>query len=603
MAELLEKEEKTERADGTPDQNEASAEVSALSETTSAPPKKKKRNKKKIIRRVITLVVLAGLVGGGIFAWKKFHKDPGDETEVLTDIVQRGSITSTVEGNGAAVAKNSASVTVSASGTVIDVYVTEGDEVTEGTLLYEVDSPEAQQRVTQARETLQKAINNLDDQNRGLKKQQEALQKLLDEPTEADVTADFSGILIDVAKLEPGKKVTQDTDKIATLVDNTRLLLPLYFSYTYENDIYVGQSVDVSIPVVMGQLSGTVHEIHKVERISPEGGKLFEAVIVIDNPGTLTADMAASATIELPEETLYPYESGKLEYFRSKDLFATMTGEISSGPIYDYTPVAAGESIAHIRISGDEREEKIKAQQDQIEDAQRGLESYQAAIEDAQKNLDETTAALEKLTAYAPIDGTVLSLGIHPGDTVTSGTMAVSIADTSTMIVNAMLDEMYVAFAKVGMPVNLSLWGDTQLMGFIESVSLSANSENGISRFPMVISVDNSDGALLSGAYVNYSFTASQSDDCLVVPIQCVKSAQTVDGENCKLLFVQTEEPPELPVELNMETMEIPEGFYPAVVETGISDNYNVEILSGVEEFTTVYAGTSSNESMGGMFF
>ena len=53
-----------------------------------------------------------------------------------------------------------------------------------------------------------------------------------------------------------------------------------------------------------------------------------------------------------------------------------------------------------------------------------------------------------------------------------------------------------------------------------------------------------------------------------------------------------------------MDMMEIPEGFWPVIVETGISDNYNVEILSGVEEFTTVYAGVMNNGGMGfGMYF
>ena len=180
--------------------------------------------------------------------------------------------------------------------------------------------------------------------------------------------------------------------------------------------------------------------------------------------------------------------------------------------------------------------------------------------------------------------------------------MAVSIADTTTMIINAQIDEMNVSYAKAGMPVTLKLW-ENELIGTIDSVSLSAKAENGVARFPMVISVDNADGMIMTGAYVDYEFTASQSDDCLVVPIQSVKSAQTVDGGNCKVLFVQTDVPPENETEINTGAMDIPEGFYPVVVETGISDNHNVEIKSGVEEGATVYSGVVSNDSGMGMFF
>lgn len=59
----------------------------------------------------------------------------------------------------------------------------------------------------------------------------------------------------------------------------------------------MGQSVDVSIPAVMRTFTGTVEKINKVSYISPEGAVHFEAVVVFDNPGTLTAGMDASAML------------------------------------------------------------------------------------------------------------------------------------------------------------------------------------------------------------------------------------------------------------------------------------------------------------------
>ena len=372
---------------------------------------------------------------------------------------------------------------------------------------------------------------------------------------------------------------------VATLVDNTKLLLPLYFSYAYENDIFVGQAAEVSVPATMARLSGTVHEIHQVQRVSVEGGKLFEVVIAVDNPGTLTEKMTATATLAGAGETIYPYASGELTWLRSKALKTEITGECAWSSLYDYMPVSAGQSV--LTLTAESSDDEISALETQLRGAEKTLE-------EAQKNLDS-------LNAFAPIDGTVLSIGLVEGEEAKTGTVAISIADTTTMIVNASIDEMNVSYARVGMPVNIDLWGNA-MMGVVESVSLSATAENGVARFPMVISVDNSDGALMSGAYVNYSFTASQSDDCLIVPIQCVKSAQTTDGESVKVLFVQSDVPPEDMAELAMEMTDVPEGFYPVVVETGISDNHNVEILSGVEEGATVYAGVAQNNGMG-MYF
>lgn len=585
MAEVLDREKEAA--------NEAEAAQNAPASVFSeaAPvPKKKKKNRKKTVRRVVSLVVAAALLGGGIFAWKKLNPADDGMGEVLTDMVSRGSITSMVEGSGAAVAKNSASITLLSNGHVQEVFVSEGDYVTEGTPLFEIDSRDVEDAVIKAQERVR-------DAERSLAKQQSELAKFLDKPTESDVKAEYAGLLMlseAQAKAQIGDEITEKAP-MATLYDNTRLLLTLYFSYAYENDVFVGQDVTVSVPVTMSQLSGKVYEIHKVERISAEGGRLFEVIVALDNPGTLDKGMVATATISLADETVYPYEPGKLDYLRETEIKAPLSGKLTSFHARSYQKVAAGESIAHIRADNDTYEDDLRNYTDRVDDAQETLESAQKALEKEQENLS-------KLHGVATIDGTVLSVGIQAGEDAKSGTVAVSIADTSTMIVNANIDEMNVSYAKVGMPVEIKLW-ENQMFGMIESVSLSATAENGVARFPMVISVDNSEGQLMSGAYVNYSFTASQSDDCLVVPIQCVKSAQTSDGESVKVLFVQSDVPPENTAELAMEMTDVPAGFYPVVVETGISDNYNVEILSGVEEGTTVYAGVVQNNGGMGMFF
>ena len=48
--------------------------------------------------------------------------------------------------------------------------------------------------------------------------------------------------------------------------------------------------------------------------------------------------------------------------------------------------------------------------------------------------------------------------------------------------------------------------------------------------FPAVVKVDNPDGLLLSNMYVSYKFVASESENCLVVPVQAVKYVTLPDG-------------------------------------------------------------------------
>ncbi|MCR5824966.1 MAG: HlyD family efflux transporter periplasmic adaptor subunit [Oscillospiraceae bacterium] len=581
--------EQGKTAHSAPESAAQSVQAGAFSEAVPA-PKKKKKNKKKLVRRILALVLVVALAGG-FFAWRKLHPSDTATAEVTTEMVMRGSITSVVRGSGAAVAKNSASITLLSDGDVREVFVSEGDYVTADTPLFEIDSSALE-------EELQSAQDNLREAEQALNKRQTELSKFLARPTEGDARADYAGILMlsGGQTWSAGDEISEDA-VMATLVDNTKLLLSLYFSYGYENEVSVGQSATVSVPATMTQLPGVVHEVHMVERVSPEGSRLFEVVIALDNPGTLVEDMDATATISGPVDTLYPYEPGKLTYYRTTEIKAPLSGKLSFVNARSYQRVAAGESIAHIVADTENYEDELKGYTDAVDAARDSLDAAQQALEKKQEDL-------KLLHGVAPIDGTVLSLGITAGETAKAGTVAVSIADTSTMTVNAQIDEMNVSYAKVGMPVDINLW-DQQLFGTIDSVSLTASSENGVARFPMVISVDNSEGKLMSGAYVDYSFTASQSDDCLVVPIQCVKSAQDVNGESIKVLFVQSDAAPENVVELSMDIAEIPAGFWPVAVETGISDSYNVEILSGVDEGVSVYSGVLNTQGggIGGLYF
>ena len=527
--------------------------------------KKKAKKRKKMIKRIIITLIVLVILGIGAYYLHTLLASSGEQKQeqLLTDFVSRGSIVSMVEGEASAVPKNSATVTLTSAGDVVEVYVTEGDVVSAGTPLFSIRNTELAELATEE----QKTVDNY-------KKQ---LNALYDAKKELDIHAEYDGKLMNVEHLNAGDYLMKGS-RVATLVDDTRMLLSLYFSYAYEKDIAVGQNATISLPASMAQLPGTVREIHKVERISQEGAKLFEVVLEMKNPGTLTRDMAATATLSAGAEPIYPYEPGTLDYFRTTEITAKTGGEISSFTLFDYSSVKAGQLL--VSLKEDENDVEIAAMENQLKAAQ--------------KSLDETRQSLAALHGVAPIDGTVLSVGIRPGEEAKAGTAAVSIADMQTMMLNTFVDEMNVSNVHVGMEVNLDLWG-TPLIGVIENLSLSANTESGVARFPMTITVDNADGTLLSGSYVHYSFLAGQSEECLLVPIQCVKYVSTEEGTQ-RALFVRAEEAPEGALSIQQEASDIPEGFYPVAVETGISDSNNIEILSGVEEGAEVFTGRVISE-------
>ena len=524
----------------------------------------------KIRRSVISLVVVAALAAGGFGLYRFLNKREAVHTQMQLAVADIGSIQSTASGNGTAKAKETAAITLSAAGTVQEVYVTAGQTVSAGDPLYRIYSSTAQDEATTAQERLTALQKDLAD--------------LMEESSNLTVRAPFAGKLTDVKEFSPDQDVAKGSP-VATLVNDKKLKLSLYFSYAYEDDIQKGQSVSVTIPAVMGQFKGTVEQINKVSYISPEGAVHFEVVISFDNPGTLTADMDASATLTSADGTpIYPYQNGKTQYYEVREIATKAAGPLlSKGNLLNYANVSAGEAL--ITMGSDTIDADIRAKQKEIDEAALKVE--------------ETQKALQNFNAVAPIDGTITACTLSEGQEVKSGDTAIMISNTTTMLVDITVDDRNISFIQPGLTVELRDYNQNTFLGTVISIDMShAESGNGMTKYPVSLEVDNSAGTLYEGTWLDYSFVTSQSDNCIVVPSSAVTYISDTEGNPYTVVFIQADSKPdnaidfEVPPVEEWETPKYPtpeDGFYPVPVTTGLSDNYNVEIKEGLSGGETVF--------------
>ena len=586
-------------------------------------PKKKRKGRGKTIAGI--LIVAAIAIALVVLVWYFVFREDGSKGEVMTDFVTRGSIQSMVEGSGTTKAKDSATVTPG-SGTILELFVQEGDQVTAGQQLYRMDDTTARDAVTEA----QKSVDNCNKE----------LQAVYDKIAELSITAPHAGNLREVADLKVGDTVNEG-DTIATLVNDTKLRLSLYYSYAYEGDIKVGQTAQISIPAIMAPVTGKVEQINKVRFVSPEGATHFEVVLVLDNPGTLAEGMDASAGLTAADGTpIYPYQNGKLEYYESTKIIAKATGPVERVSLLDYGDVKAGQLL--VQLGAKDTDEEIASKEN--------------ALKAAQEKLEEATKELEKYNAVAPIDGTVLQCSLTEGQEVSSG-QGITIADTSQMIIEIQVDERNARYIKAGMMVDINQYG-TPYVGIVESVSMTASGENGVASIPAVVTVDNYDGSMIPGTYAEYSFVASESEDCLTVPVQAVKyvsfanvqlpetldadpsagmddgmmddgmvdggmmdggmvdggvealpqsysggafadpSGGASDDSTGVIVWVKSKEAPANAILEPDPTWDCPEGFWAVPVEVGLSDNSKVEITRGLAEGQEVFIGYQNPDEM-----
>ncbi len=560
-----------------PDVKETQTAVPAQEESKApaAPPKppaKPNRNgKKKMIKRLIALAVVLGIVGGAGFGmWYLVFREDKSVGKPLTDMAQINTIQSVVQGYGNAVPKESAAITLNAAGTVQEVYVEVGQTVYAGDPLYTIDSQTA-------RDNLQKA--------------QDEMNKLLEEANNLTVRAPFAGKLMEVKEFQTDDEVSVGTP-VARLVNDKKLKLSLYFSYAYENEIRTGQSVQVTVPAVMQAFTGRVEKINKVSFISPEGGVYFEAVIVFDNPGTLTEKMDASAVLtSAGGEDIYPYQNGQTQFYETREILTKAGGPvIGQGNLLNHANVSEGEALLYL-----------------------GSSTIDEKIRNQQETLDKALESMDNFNAVAPIDGQVFSCTLEPGQNVKEGDTVITISNTTTMVVDIQVDSRNIGFIQAGMTMELTDDYGNPVMGTVTNVAMQGEVGTGTTTYPVTLEVDNSMGTIYNGSWLNYKLVTAESVDCVTVPNQCIKRVNDVNGEKRTVVFIQADSKPDNAVELDPASLgegtsttdRMPtsaEGFWPVPVTTGLSDVYNCEITEGLEAGTTVFTGWGSGQedNMGG---
>ena len=573
-----------------PEVKEVNATPSQQTATPAAPrptpPRPANQGKKKMIKRLIALGVTAAIVAGlGFGMWYLVFRDSSTLGTPMTAIAELGSIQQTAEGYGTAVPKESASITLSAAGTVQEVYVTVGQQVMAGDPLYTIDSQEARDKLQKAQEDLDNLLRDMAD--------------LQEDAANLTVRAPFAGKLQEVEEFQVDQEVSKGAT-VATLVNDRKLKLSLYFSYAYEKEIHTGQSVQVSVPAVMQSYTGRVEKINKVSFISPEGAVHFEVVITFDNPGTLTAGMDASAVLTAGDGSpIYPYENSKTEFYETRTVTAKAGGPVTAiGNLLNHANVEAGEALLYLGSSTIDAD--IRAKQEQIDAAQEALASAQEGV--------------SNFNAVAPIDGVVFSCALEPGKEVKEGDTAITISNTTTMLVDITVDNRNIGFIQAGMTMELTDQATgTPCIGTVTTVAMQGEVGSGMTTYPVQLEVDNSMGVLTSGSWLNYKLVTSESPECVMVPNQCVKRVTDVNGDIYTVVFVKTDVRPENAIDLPEEDpameggmvdpqnkMPTPEeGFWPVPVTTGISDTYNAEIKEGIEAGTEVFTNRETNESYG----
>lgn len=534
------------------------------------------KNRKK--RVLLIAAGVAVLAGGGLF-WHshsaKAKMASAKTGEQKTAIATVGTLTSELTSSGTISPKDTYTITSLVEGTVLTADFEEGDQVTEGQVLYQIDASSVESDLKSSENSLARANKSY---QQALEDYQEAVSNYSGNTYKSTRTGFIKKLNIQV-----GDKVGSNTD-LAELYNDQTMKLKVPFLAGEAAVIPAGSQAVVTLTDTEEQLTGVVTAVSNMDEVL-DGGRIVRYVTMeVENPGGLTTSHNATVTIG----EFVCCSEGTFDAMTDTTMKASITGngslEVEELLVHEGDYVTSGTPL--FRIKSKDVEDILDSYQDAVDQAQEKIES-------AQSNADNKQETYDNYTITAPISGQVITKNVKAGDKIarssssSTSTLAV-IYDLSEVTFEMSVDELDVGRVKVGQTVNVTadaIEGKT-FTGKVTNISLQSSQSNGVTNYPVTVTLDEV-GDLLPGMNVDGTIILDQVDDALMIPVDSLMRGNRV--------YVKDDS-------VTRQQGNIPAGFKAVDVETGISNDDYVQITSGLSEGDEVYVDSASSNTSTDMF-
>ncbi len=547
----------------------------------------------------INLVLTGALLVGTVTGLAGCGKDSGKDGEQPTATATMGSVTQVIEGEGT-IEVDRYSATSLVKGEIIACYIEEGDYVEKDQVLYEIDSGDMENSITRAENSLESAQDNY--------------ESVLEDIEELNITAPISGVIKEML-VENGDQVGNGTP-IAEIIDSSTLKLKISFLQWDAEKMNVGDNAEVTVSSTGERLPGRVTKISTGALVNSDGVAVSNVEIQVNNPGALMPGSRATAMVG----DFACSDSGTFEYMASETVTAKQSGKIRNLAFDTADKIVMGERIATIENTT----------------LKNSLKSAENQLENARLSLDDLYDTLDNYKIKSTIAGKVIQKNSKVGDKIdntNSQTVLAVVSDPSELSFEMIVDELDIAQIQEGQKVRISAEAlpGKFFSGYVDNVSEIGTASNGVTTYPVKIIIEaEEDSGLIPGMNIDAVITIASRENVLTVPNSAIQRGNIVyvkegspslenkgsekasEQEETKSRDEQPEgmkkpegtsagEKPEgmqrpegVPsgkgqsggnnAALERMQKNAPEGFVAVQVQVGLSDENNIEILSGLVE-------------------
>jgi HlyD family secretion protein len=555
-------------------------------------------------RKFISLLILAVLAGGGLYAYQKIAGGAA-ETRYILSTVRTGTVVSTVSASGQVTTDSQLELKPKVSAEVIYIGVSEGQKIPAGKLLLQLDSTNAQKSVRDARTNLESARIALQKLNKPVEQlpllqAENALSDAEDDlsKTYKDSLTHVSNAFLDFPNLVEGlndmitggdanpsqwnidfyENATTPYDSKASTYRKAA-----YDSYkeakaSYDKTFAFYQSIGVSADEATTKQA--LDSAYATSKLLLAAVKNMNTFIQFYSDVMDTQDIIPNAAATEALQTL----SSNILTINTH--LSTLNADIVAIRSLTQSVAEKTASLADVRAGVDVLD---------IQTAELNVTKAQNALTDAENLLAD-------YYMRAPFSGTVASMNVRKYDVVSTAT-AVATLITGEKLAELSLNEVDAAKVDLGDSAELTFDAleNITLSGKVVEIDTIGTVSQGVVSYSVKIAFGSDDARIKPGMTVNADIQTGMAADVLVVPSSAIKSQ---NGRQ----FVQVFDPPlEVPRPQNFATSTPRQGLAQAqsgvatsqlpkivFVTVGLSNDTMSEIVEGVLEGQQIVVRTTN---------
>jgi HlyD family secretion protein len=548
-----------------------------------------------ISHKIWSGIIIIALIFIGYYT---FGNKTSAETRYVMSTVAKGTVITSVTGSGQVSDINQIDIKSKASGDVLSVNVSNGQEVKTGTLIARLDATTALKNVRDAEIALSQAQLSFDKLTQpadklSLMQSESALSQAESDLNKAygDGFTAVASTFIDMPGIMSG---LHDVLYLSDIVsDNSQLNL----SYYGDAVKYLDPSGVLKAPQYLDNVNST----YKLAQDSYNTAlALYNNTTRYSSPDKIEA--LVSQTYETAKAMAEAVKNAKnliqsyqdIMNSRSQTPLTKSTTHLTNLSSYTSKISSDLSSLFNIKDTIESASANVPEKEQALADLKAGatdidLKTAQLTLDQRKNSLIDAQNELANYSIRAPYDGIITKLAIKKLDSASSGAIIATLI-TKQKVAEISLNEVDVAKINVGQKATLTFDAipDLSIAGTVSEIDAIGTVSQGVVTYAIKISFDTQDNRIKNGMSVSASIITNIKQDVLTVPNGAIK---TKNGTS----YIEIFDSP-LPAPANGAIGSL-SAILPRqqIVIAGLSGDSITEIVSGLNEGDQIVSRTISS--------